>query len=494
MESPNIVRLRRLLRFRSWKTSGIPALLLGAALCDASATTVSHNGRWLIDAQGRVLTVHGFNMVNKLPPYTPQSVGFGDDDAAFLEANGFNAVRLGVIWSGVEPLPGIYDSAYVTQIKQTQQTLANHHIYSLLDWHQDEYNELFGGEGFPGWAVDTGGLAPASPLHPFPDEYFDDPAQKAAWDHLYQNAAAADGVGIADHLAAAEAYVASYFVGEPGVLGYDLINEPWQGTSSGSAAEETVLGALEQKLMKSIRTVDTQHLAFYEPTIFYALHGGIELPVFDDARAGLSFHDYCFEPGAMNKSLYELICGSVLDVYRKSALARSEATGDALLLTEFGSTTPYALRLVVDAAEREMIPWIDWAYCGCGDPTTSIQPPEQEGIVHDPAAALGGTNIDPAKLTIFVRPYPQAIAGTPKYWWYDTSTGVFKLSYSTTSPGDVTRSPGANTVVFVPSLEYPNGYRVTVNHGTIVSGNGTQTLEIAAKPGASTVTVTLWKR
>jgi endoglycosylceramidase len=473
---------------------GILALLCGTGLSEAHATAVSHSGRWLIDAQGRVLIVHGFNMVNKLPPYTPQSVGFGDDDAAFLEANGFNAVRLGVIWTGVEPLPGVYDSAYVAQIKQIEQTLANHHIYSLIDWHQDEYNELFGGEGFPGWAVNTGGLAPASPLYPFPNEYFDDPAQKAAWDHLYQNAPAADGVGSADHLAAAEAYVTSYFADEPGVLGYDLINEPWQGSLSGATAEKTVLGALEQKLMKSVRTVDAQHLAFYEPTIFYALHGGIKLPAFDDARAGLSFHDYCFEPGTMNPSLYELICGSVLDVYRKSARARSQATGDALLLTEFGSATPYALQLVVDAAEREMIPWISWAYCGCGDPTTSIQPPEQEGIVRDPTAALNDANIDSAKLAVFARPYPQAIAGTPTYWRYNTSTGVFELSYSTAGPGSVTRSPGTNTVIFVPSLQYPNGYRAAVNHGIIVSGNGTQTLEIAATPGASTVTVTIRKR
>lgn len=116
---------------------------------DGSATPaaiVGHRGRWLLDAQGRVLIVHGFNVVNKLAPYTPQGWGFDDDDAAFLQANGFNAVRLGVIWEAVEPEPGTYDVSYVAQIKQTEQILASHGIYTLLDWHQDEYNEMFGGK------------------------------------------------------------------------------------------------------------------------------------------------------------------------------------------------------------------------------------------------------------------------------------------------------------------------------------------------------------
>jgi endoglycosylceramidase len=115
---------------------------------------LTHSGRWLIDVQGRVVIVHGFNVVNKLAPYTPQSIGFDEDDAAFLESHGFNAVRLGVIWKAVEPLPGVYDAGYLAQMKATQQLLANHHIYSLIDWHQDEYSEVFGGEGFPEWAVD----------------------------------------------------------------------------------------------------------------------------------------------------------------------------------------------------------------------------------------------------------------------------------------------------------------------------------------------------
>src|SRR5262249_44774670 len=151
---------------------------------------------------------------------------FDDDDAAFLTANGFNAVRLGVIWEALEPVAGSYDVSYVSQLKQAVQLLASHNIYTLLDWHQDEYNEMFGGEGFPAGAVNTGGLAPASPPYPFPGEYNSDPAEKAAWDNLYQDKPGPGGIGIQERLAAAEAYVASQFASDPWVLGYDVINEP----------------------------------------------------------------------------------------------------------------------------------------------------------------------------------------------------------------------------------------------------------------------------
>src|SRR4051794_9788982 len=45
--------------------------------------------------------------------------GFGDDDAAFLSREGFNSVRLGVIYKAVEPTPGTYDSAYLQKIAAT---------------------------------------------------------------------------------------------------------------------------------------------------------------------------------------------------------------------------------------------------------------------------------------------------------------------------------------------------------------------------------------
>jgi endoglycosylceramidase len=131
---------------------------------------LGHAGRWMIDADGRAVILHGLNQVYRVPPYEPSADGFGDDDAAFLAANGFNAMRLGVIWAAVEPQPLSYDDTYLTSIAQTVQTLAAHGIDSLLDFHQDLYNEVFQGEGAPAWAVQTGGLP--NPQLGFPGNYF----------------------------------------------------------------------------------------------------------------------------------------------------------------------------------------------------------------------------------------------------------------------------------------------------------------------------------
>jgi endoglycosylceramidase len=468
---------------------------------DASApagAVVGHSGRWLIDTQGRVLVVHGLNVVNKLPPYTAQAWGFGDDDAAFLQANGFNAVRLGVLWEAVEPQPGVYDDAYVAQIRETEQTLAAHGIYTLIDWHQDEYTEMFGGEGFPAWAVNTGGLSPASPHDAFPNEYSNDPAQKAAWDNLYADAPGdAAAPGMQEHLAAAEAHVASLFLGDPWVLGYDVINEPSSGSASEPSADSAAIGPLEQKLLRAVRGADARHLVFYEPTSTFALNG-IALPAFGDPGAGISFHDYCFEPGTMPQPVYALLCGGVLGSSQTSALAHAAAGdagagGDAVLMTEFGSAAAYAVQMVADDADQNMVPWLNWAYCGCGDPTTALDP-SQEGIVFDPAQPLTGSNVSTSELAVLERAYPQAIAGTPTRWSFDASTGAFDLVYATTSPPGVTLAPGATTVVFLPTMVYPSGYTVTVTHGTVVSGSGTQALAVVADPGATSVEVAVTKK
>jgi endoglycosylceramidase len=93
---------------------------LGGSFAEAGPIApLSHSGRWITDAKERVAILHGVNMVAKRPPYTPSSHGFGEDDAAFLQRNGFDAVRLGLIYAGVEPAPGSYDDAYLDQIAAT---------------------------------------------------------------------------------------------------------------------------------------------------------------------------------------------------------------------------------------------------------------------------------------------------------------------------------------------------------------------------------------
>src|SRR5262249_33970080 len=67
----------------------------------AQVGLLGHAGQWLTDSTGRVVILHGVNMVAKRPPYVPAAVGFDADDAQFLAQHGFRAVRLGVIWKAI---------------------------------------------------------------------------------------------------------------------------------------------------------------------------------------------------------------------------------------------------------------------------------------------------------------------------------------------------------------------------------------------------------
>src|SRR5690348_3867997 len=80
--------------YRLWPMAyGLLVSLVLVLPASAAGALVSHSGRWLTDRSGRVLIMHGLNMVYKLPPYQPSATGFGADDAAFLQRHGFDVVR-----------------------------------------------------------------------------------------------------------------------------------------------------------------------------------------------------------------------------------------------------------------------------------------------------------------------------------------------------------------------------------------------------------------
>ena len=144
------------------------------------------------------MILHGFNVVAKSPPYTAESIGFGADDAAFLAGEGFNTVRLGVSYAGVEPTPGLYDEQYLEEVRSTVRMLGEHGIYALLDFHQDMYNERYS-------------AATASPIGPFyddglahepdfghPTNYFVMPGLQRAFESFWHNRAGPGSVGLQD--------------------------------------------------------------------------------------------------------------------------------------------------------------------------------------------------------------------------------------------------------------------------------------------------------
>jgi endoglycosylceramidase len=456
---------------------------------------LNHAGRWITDAQGRVVILHGFNMVYKLPPYAPDAVGFGDDDAAFLAAEGYDTVRLGVIYKGLEPGIGAYDEGYLARLAATADTLGRHGIVTLLDFHQDLYNEKFGGEGLPDWAVEDDGL-PNQPQLNFTLDYFLEPGLNAAFGNFWSNAAAADGVGLQDRYALAWQHVAARFRGDGDILGYELFNEPWPGlqaatclSPAGCPLFDASLSRFVQRNVAAIRQADPRTLIWYEPNVIFNNGAATYVDSGGDAHAGFAFHDYCLtEPITSSNSG----CDVFDDLVFANALSHAAATGDALLMTEFGATSDASsLQAMVDRADANMVGWQEWAYCYCGDPTTSGNG-NAEAVVLDPSRPPAGDNLVPGTLQILSRPYPQAIAGTPRSYGYDAGSSTFSLDYLTSrADGGGAFPAGAETVVALPARQYPKGYAVTVHGASIVSAPGDLLLRLQSCAGAAEITVSV---
>lgn len=455
------------------------------------------SGHWFTDAKGRVVILHGINMVAKRPPYQPAALGFGPDDAKFLARNGFNTVRLGLIYAGVEPQPGDYDDSYIDRSRQTGLKLAKQGIFTMVDFHQDLYNERFGGEGWPDWAVLDDGL-PAEPLAGFPGTYLSSPGLNRAFDNFWADAAGPGGVGLQERYAAAWARVAREFRRDDAVLGYDLMNEPWPGTAFASCAnaagcpdfDRDELGPMSARAIDAIRSVESRHIVFHEPHVLFNFGVASNVPDLGE-NLGFSFHDYC---------LTGLIAGGPQTCEEAEALpfdnadAYSKRTGDTPILSEFGATTDIAtLERITRYADDHMTSWQEWHYCGCDDPTTS-GPGDVQALVKDPAQPPVGANVFRDKLAALARPYPQAVAGTPRAWSFDPANRRFRLDYKTARAEATGRFHRGTSLVFLPVIQYPHGYRVDVMGAKVVSERGSKRLLLRSRPKARRVELTVTAR
>jgi endoglycosylceramidase len=456
---------------------------------------LGHAGRWITDTRGRVVVLHGLNMVYKRPPYYPAAAGFGADDAQFLHRNGFNTIRLGVIHKGVEPSPGVYDDSYIAQIAATEQILAKQGIFSLVDFHQDLLNERFGGEGLADWAVLDDGLAAGQ--SGFPGTYQTSPGLNRAFDNFWANAAGPGGVGIQDLYGAAWRKVAAAFAAAPNVLGYDIFNEPWPGSNYvsciGTAGcpgfDANQLTDFNRRTIGYIRQADGTHLVFYEPLSPFNFGSQTYIGSSGDPRTGFSFHDYCLSSSAGHASSDG--CKQSEPLAFQNAEAESQRNGDALILSEFGATTDLeALTRIEGLADANRVSWQEWHYCACDDPTTS-GPGSEQALVIDPAQPPSGANVEQDKLRALVRPYPQAVAGTPRNWSFDPTDRRFVLVFdkaAATGSGSLGRGL---TDLFIPKLIYPHGYRIKVRGAAVLSRPNAQQLILRTKAKAKAVSVSV---
>jgi endoglycosylceramidase len=132
-----------------------------------------------------------------------------------------------------------------------------------------------------------------------------------------------------------------------------------------------------------------------------------------------------------------------------------------------------------------MVSWQYWAYFN-RDPC--CERPE-EGLIHDLSHPPAAPNVKEEKLDVLARPYPRAIAGTPRHFGFDRDTGAFELAYSTRPPDGTADAGGSETEVLLPERHYRKGYVVGASGAEVVSRPNERILRLVARPGESSVAV-----
>jgi endoglycosylceramidase len=431
----------------------------------------TNDGRWILDSYGRVLLVHGVNMVYKQPPYYPAADGFSNQDAELLFNHGFFIVRVGVLATGLMPSPAGINESYITNVAQTVKMLARYHILSLIDFHQDGWGPSLGNDGFPQWMTITGD---AQNTHTtFPLYYISNPAIQAAFQNFWQNAQASNKTYLLNDYALMFKALAERFKNDPTVIGYDLFNEPWPGTNWSSCfngcpdLDKNELNKAYSLAAAAIRDTGSKQIIFGEPFVLFNFGSETTYisPPGGSHDGGMSFHIYPF-PGSYSSEF----------LAEKSTIQKatkwSQLTGGALLNTEWGATSDTTvLRTTSSLLNENLIPWIFWSF--------------DREIVKNLHQPLTGNNLVASTLLSLTQPYPVAIAGTPLKYSYDFSNNNVVINYSTTNPAGLNLASKVPSLIFIPKQLYPKGFSIHLQNATILGRCHSGLLSIKATNSAS---------
>ena len=196
-------------------------------------------GMRFADEAGNEILFNGVNVVCKDPA---QGYLFPDLEPAFrrFREQGFNLIRLGIFWDGVEPQPGVYDTAYLQRVKEVIALAWRYGLYTMLDMHQDLFSRKWE-DGAPLWATLDDGLPHPENCTMWYDAYLQSEAVIRAADNFWKNAPAEDGVGLLDHYTAMWEMLAETFDPCEGVIGFEPMNEPFMGSLAKAAFGEAAM-------------------------------------------------------------------------------------------------------------------------------------------------------------------------------------------------------------------------------------------------------------
>lgn len=201
--------------------------------------------------------VHGVGV--SLAKRAPDRIApIAPDLFARVRAIGLDSIRLPVFWEAIEPAPGRYSERYLRVLRRQVEAARSAGLHVVVDMHQDVFGEAFGFAGFPAWACDPRHSRACRPRSTWFLSYLE-PGVMAAFDRLWSDR------GLIDALARAWTCLAETLRGA-GVLGYELLNEPFWGSRTPAELERDVLPGVYARLIDAVRAGDPDPLVFLQPT------------------------------------------------------------------------------------------------------------------------------------------------------------------------------------------------------------------------------------
>jgi endoglycosylceramidase len=463
----------------------------------------------IFDEEGRQVVLRAMNL-NSLAHYAQNNPDFEPtrpltgDDWDQIAAEGFNAVRLLVSWSRLEPERGQIDADYVEEIRQAIRDAANRELYTVLDMHQDAWGPFVatpagtacppgsepsnGWDGAPEWATPSpaeldscrsvdGEAKPGSEL------------VTEAWSRFYR-----DTDGVQNRLVTVWQHLAEALADEPSVAGYDLLNEPGHGRDetapAGLLADFAPLGAFYARAIDAIREGEADAAIeprpiFFEPTV---LGNPVPLDFSDDP--GL-----VYAPHVYGGSIVSLV---TVDQHWDLVASQAARYGTSLWIGEYGwfddpaEHPEYVERLERFAGREDGGPsdagaapapapfvpvggaWWEWTNA-CGDPhritDAGLQPRGevwQYRLVTCPDGQDHG--VVPEWRAVLTRPYPRFTPGWITGLGSDAATRTLDLQASGAEPGTVLElwvpgeaepEVGGTGIDAIETMQSGLGWRVT---------------------------------
>jgi endoglycosylceramidase len=378
---------------------------------------LSIDGALIRDQHGRRILLRGINTGgrSKFAPFSPfDYADFDEALDAYLDKPvewGLNVLRVPFSWDAMEPVQGEDDEEFLDRYERLLDGAAARGLWTIVDFHQDVYSERYCGDGFPIWAS-TGGDEPHHDCAEWFTAYLFDNDMQQAWDEFWDNS-----TGIQDAFKDMWTRMVERQWGRPGVIGFEVINEPGWGNHTMTEWEAEILTPFYSEMIELIHGLAPEAFVFFDGT-------GLDAVTASTALNRPQGSPIVYAPHFYHASVF-LGGGESVDV--SAGFDAIAATGEAwdvpVLVGEFGipHDTDGAREYATNnwnGLDAHLMHGTWWEYSA----STELWNHENLSVVESDLTER------PELIEPMIRAYPQAIDGELESWTFDAATGTATLA------------------------------------------------------------------